>query len=127
MSKSLGNFVTIEDVLARNDAEALRYFFLGTHYRGPLGFDVEKREDGRVVFPALDDAERRVEYLYNTRDSLVLAAEGAEAVVGNVLQGQAKVIDEAPVRVLSALDKDARTLPRGWRRLPSWQRRRTRS
>jgi cysteinyl-tRNA synthetase len=112
MSKSLGNFVTIEDVLVRNDAEALRYFFLGTHYRGPLGFDVEKREDGRVVFPALDDAERRVEYLYNTRDSLVLAAEGAEAAVGNVLQGQAKIIDEAPVRVLSALDRDLNT-PQG--------------
>jgi cysteinyl-tRNA synthetase len=109
MSKSLGNFVTIEDVLVRNDAEALRYFFLGTHYRGPLGFDVEKRDDGRVVFPTLDEAERRVEYLYNTRDALVSAAGDVEAAVGNVLQGQAKIIDEAPARVLAALDKDLNT------------------
>ena len=106
MSKSLGNFVTMDDVFARNDPEALRYFFLGTHYRGPLQFETEKLEDGRVVFPGVDDAERRVEYLYNTRDALVAAAAGAEPAVGNVLQGQAKAIDEAPIRVLSALDKD---------------------
>src|SRR5262249_19107040 len=36
MAKSLGNFVTLADVLARNDPEAFRYFCLGTHYRGPL-------------------------------------------------------------------------------------------
>src|SRR6202034_3839312 len=67
MSKSLGNFVTIDDVLTRNDAEALRYFLLGTHYRGPLQFDMEKDEaTGRVTFPGVDEAEGRVEYLYNT-------------------------------------------------------------
>lgn len=107
MSKSLGNFVTIGDVLARNDAEALRYFYLGTHYRGPLQFETEKDEaSGRVFFPTVDEAERRVEYLFNTREALVAAAGDAEPAAGNVLQGQAKVIDEAPARVLAALDKD---------------------
>ncbi len=110
MSKSLGNFVTIEDVLARNDAEGLRYFFLGTHYRGPLQFETEEDEaSGRVSFPLVDEAERRVEYLYNTRDALVAAAAGAEPAIGNVLQGQAKAIDDAPIRVLAALDKDLNT------------------
>jgi cysteinyl-tRNA synthetase len=109
MSKSLGNFVTLADVLARNDPEAFRYFLLGTHYRGPLSFDLEKQESGRVIFPGLDEAERRIEYLYNTREALEAAAEGKEAAVGNVLQGQAKIIDEAPARVLSALDKDLNT------------------
>ncbi len=109
MSKSLGNFVTIADCLERNDPEALRYFFLGTHYHGPLSFDAEKREDGRVSFPGVDEAERRVEYLYNTREALVTAAQGAEAAVGNVLQGQAKIVDGAPARVLSALDNDLNT------------------
>jgi cysteinyl-tRNA synthetase len=109
MGKSLGNFVTMDDVFARNDPEALRYFFLGTHYRGPLQFETEKLESGRVVFPGVDEAERRVEYLYNTREALIAAAAGATPAVGNVLQGQAKTIDEAPVRVLSALDKDLNT------------------
>ena len=109
MSKSLGNFVTIRDVLARNDAEAFRYYLLGTHYRGPLSFELEKLDDGRVVFPGIDEAERRVEYMYTTRDSLVAAAEGKEPKVGNVLQGQGKIIDEAPAKVLAALDKDLNT------------------
>ena len=67
MSKSLGNFVTIQQVLDRNDGEALRYLFLGAHYHAPVSFDLDKQPDGRVVFPGLDEAERRVEYLYATR------------------------------------------------------------
>lgn len=109
MSKSLGNFVTIRDLLDRNDPEAFRYYVLGTHYRGPLSFDVEKREDGRVVFPGVDEAERRIDYLYTTRDALVAAADGASAADSNVLQGQAKIIDEARESVLAALDRDLNT------------------
>ena len=77
MSKSLGNFVTIAQILERNDGEALRYFLLGAHYRGPIDFDLDKRDDGRVVFPGLDEAERRIEYLYTTREVLVAAAAGS--------------------------------------------------
>jgi cysteinyl-tRNA synthetase len=109
MSKSLGNFVTMRDVLARNDAEAFRFYLLGTHYRGPLSFELEKLGDGRVVFPGVDEAERRVDYLYNTRDALTAIAGGKEPAIGNVLQGQAKVVKDAPARLLSALDKDLNT------------------
>jgi cysteinyl-tRNA synthetase len=109
MSKSLGNFVTIKDVLARNDPEAFRYYILGTHYRGPLGFELEKLDDGRIVFPGVDEAERRIEYLYSTRSALVGAAAGATPKIGNVLQGQAKVVEDASAKVLSALDKDLNT------------------
>jgi cysteinyl-tRNA synthetase len=108
MSKSLGNFVTIRDVLERNDAEAFRYFCLGTHYRGPLSFDVDKHADGRVVFPGVDEAERRVEYLYTTRDSLLRASEGADtnAPAPKVLEPHAKILAGAKEKVLDALDKD---------------------
>jgi cysteinyl-tRNA synthetase len=109
MAKSLGNFVTIKDVLERNDPEAFRYFVLGTHYRGPLSFDVEKKDDGRVTFPGLDEAERRMDYLYSTRDALLAAAAGAEASDSNVLQGQAKVVEGAAERLLEALDRDLNT------------------
>jgi cysteinyl-tRNA synthetase len=82
---------------------------LGSHYRGPLNFDVEKNPDGRVVFPNLDEAERRIDYLYATRDALVSIADGAEPSDSNILQGQAEVIDGARERVLDALDKDLNT------------------
>lgn len=39
MSKSLGNFYTVDDVAAKNfDPLSLRYLYLGTHYRDPLNF-----------------------------------------------------------------------------------------
>ena len=105
MSKSLGNFVTVRDVLARNDAEALRYFFLGAHYRGPINFDVEKLDGGRVIFPSLDEAERRIEYLYTTRDAAIAAAAGAAPSV----DGAPAILGEATERVLDAMDKDLNT------------------
>ena len=109
MSKSLGNFVTVKDVLARNDAEGLRYFMLGTHYRGPLSFDVEK--DGeRVRFPGVDDAERRAEYLYLTQAALTAAADGAApSATSKAMPDAARVIGEAAAKVLAALDNDLNT------------------
>ena len=103
MSKSLGNFVTIRDVLVRNDAEAFRYYLLGTHYRGPLSFDVEKTPapEERVYFPGIDDAERRVDYLYNTYAAL-------KAVAGSESPTKTK-LDDAPDKVMAALDNDLNT------------------
>ncbi len=46
MSKSLGNFFTIRELLGRHDPEALRYFLLTVHYRGPINFEVEARCPG---------------------------------------------------------------------------------
>lgn len=38
MSKSLGNFFTIRDVLQRYHPMALRWLLLGTHYRAPINY-----------------------------------------------------------------------------------------
>jgi cysteinyl-tRNA synthetase len=108
MSKSLGNFVTIGQILDRNDGEALRYFLCGAHYRGPINFEVEKLPDGRVVFPGVDEAERRIEYLYVTREALIAVAAGARASAQGPSTA-AQVIREAPARVLAALDDDMNT------------------
>ena len=109
MSKSLGNFVTIRDVLARNDPEAFRYYLLGTHYRGPLNFELEKKPDGRVVFTGIDEAERRTDYLYNTYDSLRAIAEDAEPSIQNPSGAAEKVLADAREKVLAALDNDLNT------------------
>jgi cysteinyl-tRNA synthetase len=108
MSKSLGNFVTIQQVLDRNDAEGLRYFLLGQHYRSPVAFDLDKKADGRVVFPLVDEAERRAEYLYVTRESLVAAAGDAQPNAQGPAS-DAKLIRHAPERVMQALENDLNT------------------
>jgi cysteinyl-tRNA synthetase len=67
MSKSLGNFFTVRDVLARYDGEGLRWFLLGTHYRNDFNFSDA----------ILDEAERRLGYLYETLEKADRAGAGA--------------------------------------------------
>ena len=45
MSKSLGNMITIRDLLSRQDREAVRLHLLGTHYRNPLEFSEDRIEE----------------------------------------------------------------------------------
>jgi cysteinyl-tRNA synthetase len=112
MSKSLGNFVTVRDVLARNDAEALRLFLLGVHYRGPIQFDTETLPDGRVVFPGVDEAERRVDYLYATRERLKsLGGSGVTvpAKLPKELTTTREAVDAAVKKADAALEDDLNT------------------
>ncbi|TFZ00383.1 cysteine--tRNA ligase [Ramlibacter henchirensis] len=47
MSKSLGNFFTIRDVLQKFDAETIRFFIVRAHYRSPLNYSDVHLEDAR--------------------------------------------------------------------------------
>jgi cysteinyl-tRNA synthetase len=53
MSKSLGNFFTIRDVLTKFDGETLRFFMLRTHYRSPFNFSDAHLEDARSALRRL--------------------------------------------------------------------------
>ena len=61
MSKSLGNFFTIRDVLRHYDGETLRFFMLRTHYRSPFNFSDANLDDARQalrrLYTALDGIE----------------------------------------------------------------------
>ncbi|RKP54530.1 cysteine--tRNA ligase [Pararobbsia silviterrae] len=61
MSKSLGNFFTIREVLERFDAEVLRFFILRAHYRSPLNYSDVHLDDARAgltrLYTALKDVE----------------------------------------------------------------------
>jgi cysteinyl-tRNA synthetase len=60
MSKSLGNFFTIGDVLKKFDGESVRLFMLRTHYRSPFNFSDTLLEEARSalkrLYTALDAA-----------------------------------------------------------------------
>ena len=47
MSKSLGNFFTIRDILKKYDPEVVRFFILTAHYRSPIDFSDQNLEDAR--------------------------------------------------------------------------------
>jgi len=47
MSKSLGNFFTIREILNIYDPEVVRFFLLSTHYRSPIDFSDKNLEESR--------------------------------------------------------------------------------
>ena len=47
MSKSLGNFSTIREILTRYDAETIRFFIVRAHYRSPLNYSDAHLDDAR--------------------------------------------------------------------------------
>ncbi len=53
MSKSLGNFFTIEDILARFDAETTRFFIVRSHYRSALNYSDAHLDDARTALKRL--------------------------------------------------------------------------
>src|SRR5712692_4953977 len=93
MSKSLGNFRTIRDLLAHWDGEALRAFLLSTHYRHPITF----------VESAIADADGRVDYFYET----LLKAEAY--LNQKKWQGDPSHDDDALAAFRSAMEDDFNT------------------
>ncbi|MCC2959051.1 cysteine--tRNA ligase [Massilia sp. IC2-278] len=88
MSKSLGNFFTIRDVLKKYDAEVVRFFILRSHYRSPLNYsDVH-----------IDDAKAALTRLYTALADIHLGDEAA--VDWN---------EEHAVRFREAMDDDFNT------------------
>ena len=53
MSKSLGNFFTVREVLAKYDAEVVRFFILRAHYRSPLNYSDQHLDDARSALSRL--------------------------------------------------------------------------
>jgi cysteinyl-tRNA synthetase len=73
MSKSLGNFFILRDILAKYPRDVVRFYLITTHYRSPLDFDDGKLEEARKALGRL-------------KTTLNLAAEFLDA-------GQAKSAD----------------------------------
>jgi cysteinyl-tRNA synthetase len=61
MSKSLGNFRMVRDLLSRFPGEVLRFALLSAHYRSPLNFSLELLEQARASLDGLYGALREVE------------------------------------------------------------------
>ncbi|MGE5218946.1 MAG: cysteine--tRNA ligase [Chloroflexota bacterium] len=67
MSKSLGNFFTIGEILQDFDAAALRHYFLSSHYRSPMDFSRE----------GLEEAGKATDRIYETVERAARTVKGA--------------------------------------------------
>jgi cysteinyl-tRNA synthetase len=60
MSKSLGNFFTVREILARYKPEVVRYFILNSHYRSPLNYSDAHLDSSRAALDGFYTALRGV-------------------------------------------------------------------
>lgn len=63
MSKSLGNFFTVRDVLKEFDGEVIRFFMLSAHYRSPINFSKELIEQAKTGLERLYTCISNLEFL----------------------------------------------------------------
>lgn len=63
MSKSLGNFFTVRDVLEKYDPQVLRFFMLSAHYRSPLNFSAELMESAKNAYERIVNCADNLKFL----------------------------------------------------------------
>ena len=104
MSKSLGNFFTIRDVLELFDPETLRFFFLQAHYRSPLDYSDQNLKESQAALSRIYEAVAAIENC--------LAAPSSGKPADSVLQSEnelAEKVDSLMVRFSEAMDDDFNT------------------
>ncbi|MFI5395221.1 MAG: cysteine--tRNA ligase [Candidatus Binatia bacterium] len=70
MSKSLGNFLTVQEAASQVGGEAVRLFVIGTHYRSPLDFSPQRLEEsGRALARIYETLARADETIPSWRDA----------------------------------------------------------
>lgn len=61
MSKSLGNFITIRDILKEYPAEALRFMFISAHYRSPIDYKEELMKQSEAATQRIGELMQKLE------------------------------------------------------------------
>lgn len=102
MSKSLGNFLLLKDVLSRFDANTIRLLMLQTHYRSPLDFSDTRLDETTHAY------ERLANIVRNLRWARTLTAEGAGAPA-DACSGLRLHVDSAREKFRSEMDDDFNT------------------
>ncbi|WP_410211114.1 cysteine--tRNA ligase [Aquirhabdus sp.] len=83
MSKSLGNFFTIRDVMQQFAPEVIRYFIVGSHYRSPLNFSDSALKDAKQALSRFYQTLKSVEELHVSKVKL---HETYDKVISNTLK-----------------------------------------
>jgi cysteinyl-tRNA synthetase len=62
MSKSLGNFVLVHDIIKKHDPQVLRFFMLSVHYRNPINYSEELLESTKAAFDRLTTSYQNLKH-----------------------------------------------------------------
>jgi cysteinyl-tRNA synthetase len=82
MSKSLGNFKTVRDLLQVYDGETLRFLILSGHYRGPIDFCDDILTQSKNGLTRMRNAKSNLKHLIASASAAEMTAEEAAALEG---------------------------------------------
>ena len=100
MSKSLGNFMLLRDVLETTRPEVLRFLMLQTHYRSPLDFSDERLAEAEAALGRIENAVRNLDWQLENVEDVPSPLDTRE------LMKRAK---EAKISFILAMDDDFNT------------------
>ena len=100
MSKSLGNFFTVRDILKKYDGEVVRFFMLSAHYRNPINF----------ADTLMEQAKSAVERVYTCIDNLEFLLQNSEdRELADSEKEYSKTLDDCKAKFIAAMDDDLNT------------------
>jgi len=102
MSKSLGNFMLLKDVLEKYPAPVIRLFMLQTHYRSPLDFSDARLDEASVAY------ERIITFIRNVHWACELVVDG-DGAHDETKAAFSRVLDEAREKFITDMDDDFNT------------------
>ncbi|MEW6387344.1 MAG: cysteine--tRNA ligase [Thermodesulfobacteriota bacterium] len=108
MSKSLGNFFTIKEVLARFPAEVVRFFLINGHYRSPLDFSDQALSEAETALLRLYTPLARIRELLRGRPTLP-AAGRADFTAAPLSKEEVARLHSLRDRFIQAMEDDLNT------------------
>ena len=97
MSKSLGNFFTIKEILNKFDAEVVRFFLLSTHYRSPIEFSDEQLREAEASIDRYYATDSRMRDMMSRDDAVeehVPEEKMLEELIGAFDPGFSEAMDD---------------------------------
>ncbi|MBM3253500.1 MAG: cysteine--tRNA ligase [Candidatus Omnitrophica bacterium] len=102
MSKSLGNFISVSDIMADYTPEVLRLFFISSHYASPQDFTYEKMDEQKKAL-------ERFYILFTKIDSYLEKANVKREIMERILDDIKQKIDSFKNSFIDAMDDDFNT------------------
>jgi len=100
MSKSLGNFFLLREVLEKYDGRIVRFFTLSSHYRKPIDFSEDEMKQAKAAVERIENsiirANERLEDASNTEDS-------------KMAEELSKVLTDSKAKFIAGMDEDFNT------------------
>ena len=114
MSKSLGNFFLLREILEKFSGNVVRLFMLGTHYRKPINFSMDNIEDSRKTLKNIVTAMKGFsEIIEKFSDKVSHKEEISDNTVNNSENNSInefrKKVDELDRQFIEAMDEDMNT------------------